>query len=141
MVFERPEFSVGHIKLVDHLVALCTHLCVDDDVDVAQELLALGSEVDHLHLFQVDDVPILVGHDLARLSALPQRLLSILQSLLAEDRDALVEVLHRKDDTRTASQSVHFCASISQTSQELLHKANLVDDVQMAQPVYVLQHG
>ena len=72
VVFEGAEFSVCHIELVDHLVALSAHLSVDDDVDIAKELLTFGPVVNDLHVFQVDDMAVLVAHDLACLHSLPE---------------------------------------------------------------------
>ena len=132
VILERSEFSIGHIKLVDHLVALGTHLSVHNHIDVPEELFALGAEVDNLHLFQVDDVPVLVCHDLACFCALPKRFFTILKRLFAEDRNAFVEVLHGEDDSRTACESVDLCATVPQTGQELLDEAYLVNYVQMA---------
>ena len=74
---------------------------------------------------------VLIPHDLAGLCALTQAFLGILECLLTEDRDALVEVFHREDDARPTRQSVDLRASVTQPSQELLHEADLVDDVQM----------
>ena len=83
---------------------------------------------------------VLIGHNVGSLSPLAQVLLSILEGLLAEDGDALVEVLHREDDSRATRQGVHFRAAVPQPRQELLHEAHLVDNIKVAKLVDVLEH-
>ena len=114
MIFKLAQLSICYIQLINHLISLRTHLCVDYHIDVAEELLALGPEVYNFHLFKVDDMSILVGHDLACLGSSTKSFLRKLDRLLAEDGYALIEILHREDNSRTTCQSINLCASISQ---------------------------
>ena len=138
VILQGSKFAICHIQLIDDLIALCTHLAIDDDVDVAQELLTLSAVIDDFHIFEIDHVPVLVTHDLRCLSTLPEILFTVLDRLLAEDGDAFVEIFHREDDTRSTGKCVYLRAPIPQSSQELLNKANFVHYVQMVQLVHIL---
>ena len=85
VIFQRSELAIGHIELVDNLIALCAHFSIHNYIDVAKELLTLLPVVNYLHVLQVDNVSVLVSHYLTRLHALPQVLFGVFQGLLAED--------------------------------------------------------
>ena len=137
MVLKLSKFPIGHIQLIDHRVTLLTHFSVDYHIDVLEELLALRPVVDDLHLLQIQHVPVLITHDGCRFTPLSQILFSILQSLLAEDGETLIKVLHGEDQARSTSQSLNLCASVPQSGQELLDKAKLLDHIEMG----ILVHG
>ena len=82
---------------------------------------------------------VLILHNGRCFNTLPQVLFRILQRLLAEDRKALIEVFHREDNTWTGCQSVHFCAAVAEAGQKLLDEAQLVDNVEMAEFIDVLE--
>ena len=84
-------------------------------------------------------MPILIAHDLACLSALPQILFRVLEHLLAKDGQAFIEVSHRKDDARSTCESVNLSASVAKSSQELLDETYLVHDVQMTELIDILE--
>jgi len=126
--------------LVDHAVAALTHLCGDNRVNVLQELLALVLVVDRLHLLQVDDVAILIFADGESLAPGAQLSLTVFEYLLAEDLEALVEVLHGEYDG-LASQSFHFGAPVAQPRHETVREAQLGQHVEVRQRVHILEQG
>lgn len=67
MVLKISQLSRSHIQLVNNLIALMRQLRIDDRVHVRQELLTLSPEIERLHLFQVDQMVVLMLHNRHRL--------------------------------------------------------------------------
>jgi hypothetical protein len=59
-------------------------LSIDDRIDIRQELLALSTEIDGLHLLQVDQVVVLVLHYCHSLRPLTHLSLAVFQHRLAK---------------------------------------------------------
>mmetsp|Transcript_47154 Transcript_47154/g.62443 ORF Transcript_47154/g.62443 Transcript_47154/m.62443 type:complete len:225 (-) Transcript_47154:275-949(-) len=139
VVFQGAQLAISHVEFVDHCVAFRAHFRVNDHIDVAQELLTFSSVVYFFHFLEVDEMPVLVLHDSRCFNTLPQVFLTVLEGLLAEDRQALVEVFHRENDAWATRQRVHLGATVAQPRQKLLNEAKLVDDVKVGQTVYILE--
>ena len=71
-------------------------LRIDDGVHVRQELLTLSPEIERLHLFQVDQMVVLMLHNRRRLRSLAHLCLSVLEHRLAKEQQTLIEVFHLK---------------------------------------------
>lgn len=67
MVLKISQLSRSHIQFVNNLITLMRQLCIDDRVHVRQELLTLSPEIERLHLFQVDQMVVLMLHNCHRL--------------------------------------------------------------------------
>ena len=94
VVLEGAKFTISDVEFINHFVSLCRHFGVDNHIDISQKLLTLLPIVNNLHLFQVDEVSVLVLLQLRCLCPLPEAFFAVLERLLAEDRDTLVEVFH-----------------------------------------------
>lgn len=78
MVLKISQLSRSHIKFVNNLISLMRQLRIDDRVHVRQELLTLSPEIERLHLFQVDQMVVLMLHNRHRLRSLAHFCLSVL---------------------------------------------------------------